>query len=222
MNQPTYKQLALAAQELNFSQQFSSLKAREIVDYRTLCNKVLAQDVGYCESILASGNADAFIRQIEANFLEGRQVLDYSTSPELILNEMVNPFLSATFYEDYPTTKVAFNTSFVANYVFQGYRTTAYTVEGMQVTPDNTFEIKNQSIIYNQDKFSIGFNFLANNLFCGFGLIAAPNNRGVKGKGRILLTALTENEYIIDDASKYCYSDGTPFPVELILKGLSL
>lgn len=188
----------------------------ELVDLKEYMAQRIIGDANVCARVCKEDDVAFLQKMTSKGILAGREKKDFTRTAEKgIANVGMNPFLGANIKVNPICTGITLPIAFDGNYFFKGYRTTKVTIPNMQVTPNTVLEVKKQLNVYPNEKFTLAFTKEENGKLIGFSIGVVPATTGMKGQAQCIVTVLTQDAYIIDDASKY-------MDVSLLVKGMSV
>ncbi|OOB78981.1 MAG: hypothetical protein BEN19_08355 [Epulopiscium sp. Nuni2H_MBin003] len=188
----------------------------ELVDIKELMALQIINDKSIQDRVNKEEDVAFLQKMVTKSILKGRTKVNFNRTAETSSQILAhNNFCTAKFIDTPLSININFQQHNTANYYFKGYRTTKISIPNISITPATLFEIKKLTNMYPTEKFSLGFTFLKNLQTVGYSLSVVPATTGQKGQASCILSVLTQDNYIIDDASKY-------FDVTNLIKNMSV
>jgi hypothetical protein len=142
--------------------------------------------------------------EVYKSILSGRQIIDCSRQPDVILPVFTN-VRNIKCKQRIDGLSIFPGIKGVFNIVIKNQRSAITEIGSVAINTTTQFNVMSSLNAYGKEKYSIAL--IGDKR--GFALIAGQSKEGIKGKGVLKVTAFDADNYYIDDASKYI--DVRPF-----------
>lgn len=208
---------------LNIKSAYYNFKyAEEFIDTNSfLINRLTAEELEVLGQVNADKSIGKIIGGIYRDFSAGLQVMDLRKQEIALPPPVVQILTGMELSETIDSLLIRFPLNGMYNLCLKKQRGGVTYVKDLMIRPETSFRIRNKLEAYGNERYSIGISTLDNEQTknigqgsFGFGLICQESTSGLKIGGELLVTALLDNVYYIDDASRY-------IDVSAYVKGLS-
>ncbi|WP_010167396.1 hypothetical protein, partial [Candidatus Epulonipiscium viviparus] len=141
----------------------------ELLDLKDYMAKQIIGDSKIAERVVKEDNIAFLQKQEIKRILGDRKKNNLTRSAEQ--NDQIskyNPFIYMEISQINNAINLNIKSSLIANYYFKGYRTTKITIQNMNVSDKTIFEVKNQTNMYANEKFSLAFTEIKNGKIVGY------------------------------------------------------